>query len=148
MTELILWKNRELERLRRDIERVFRRCCVGFGVPLSLMEFPEAFSVNLTETGQDLILTARLPGMKPEDMDISVTENSLTIKGQTEEEILDEGDFYQRVERRFGSFSRTISLPCRVKVDEIEATYKAGILKITMPKQQKEASRGIRIDVK
>ena len=148
MTELILWKNREIDRLRRDIERTFRRCCAGFGVPSTLMEFSEGISVNLSETDQALVLTAKLPGMKPENMDISVTENSLTLKGETKEEATQAGDSYYRVEKRVGSFSRTISLPHRVKVDEIEAIYKDDILEITMPKRDPGKSHGIRVNIK
>ena len=148
MTELILWKNREIDRLRRDIERTFRRCSTGFGVPSTLMEFPETISVNLSETEHALVLMAKLPGMKPEDMDISATESTLTIKGETKESTIEEGESYQRISRRFGSFSRTISLPHRVKVDEIEATYKDNVLAITMPKHDPGETRGIRVDIK
>jgi HSP20 family protein len=148
MSELILWKNQEINRLRRDIEKTFRRCFAGFGVPLSLMEFPELFSVNLSETEKALVLTAKLPGMKPEDLDISVTENTVTIRGETKETTLEESDFHHRIEKHSESFSRTISLPRRVRVDKIEATYKDDILEVTMPKVDPKESQGIRIDIK
>ena len=148
MTELIIWKNREIDRLRRDIERTFRRCCAGFDVPESFMDFPEVYSVNLSETEQAIVVTAKLPGMKPEDMDISVTENTLTIKGETKESTIEKGESYRHVDRRVGAFSRTVSLPRKVKVDEIEATYKDDILEITMPKRDPIESRWIRVNIK
>ena len=148
MSELILWKNQEIDRLRKDLERTFRRCCAGFGVPLSITEFPDIVSIDLSETDDALVLTAKLPGMKSEDLDISVTESSLTLRGKTKDETMEEGDTYQRMEKRFGSFSRTISLPRRVKVDEIEAVYKDDTLEITMPKHDPSQPHGIRIGIK
>ena len=148
MTELILWKNREIDRLRRDIERTFRRCCAGFGVPSTLMEFSEGISVNLSETDEALVLTAKLPGMEPENLDISVTDNALTLKGVTKEEATQVNDSYYRIEKRVGSFSRTISLLRRVKVDEIEATYQDDVLEITMPKRDPKEPDRIRIRTK
>jgi HSP20 family protein len=147
MTELILWKNREMDRLRRDIESTFRSCCAGFGVPSSLLKFSERISLNLAETDDALVVTAKLPGMKPENMDISVTENSLTLKGEAKEETSEVDDAYYRIEKSSSSFSRTISLPRRVKVDEVEATYKDGILEINMPKRDTAELDRVRIQV-
>ena len=148
MSKLILWKDREMTKLRRDMDRLFNRFCYDFGVPFFADEVPVAPSINLSETEDDLIVEAKLPGMKPEDMDISATEDSLIIKGETREETVEESPSYHRVERRSGSFSRTISLPCKVRTDDIKASYKEGILKITMPKCAPDEVRGVRIEVK
>lgn len=148
MSKLILWKDREMTKLRRDMDRLFNRFRYDFGVPFFADEVSVAPSINLSETEDDLIVEAKLPGMKPEDMDISATEDSLIIKGETQEETVEDSPSYRRVERRSGSFSRTISLPCKVRTDDIKATYKKGILKITMPKCAPDEVRDVRIEVK
>jgi HSP20 family protein len=147
MSELTLWKEKEMTKLRRDIDRLFNRFCYDFGLPFTLDDMAGAAAFNLSETDDQLILEAKLPGMKPEDMDISVTDDALSINGQVREETVKEDAQYQRVERRSGSFSRRIPLPCKVKIDDITATYKDGTLKITMPKCEGEAARGVQIKV-
>jgi len=148
MSELILWKNQEIVKLRRDMQRLFNRFWYGFGVQIPPQEAGGIPSIDLSETEDILTLKAVCPGIKPEDMDISVTEDTLFIKAETKEETIEESATYQKIQRRSGSFSRTISLPCRIKIDEIEAVYKEGILKITMPKCEPDKARGIQIQVK
>ena len=147
MSELILWKNQELFKLRKDMQRLFNRFWYGYGV-----QVPEytggIYSITLSETEDTLTLTAVLPGIKPEDMDISVTQDTLFIQGETREETVEERAGYQRVHSRSGSFSRTISLPCRIKVDDIKAVYREDLLKITMPKCEPDKARGVQIQVK
>ena len=148
MSELILWKNQEITKLRRDMRRLFNRFWYDFGVPIFPEGITEPTSIDLSETEDTLIIRAMFPDVDPEDMDISVTGDTLFIKVETREETVESTGRYRRLERRSGSFSRTISLPCRVKVDEIEATYEEGLLKITMPKCAPEEACGVRIQVK
>jgi HSP20 family protein len=148
MSELILWKDKEMTKLRRDMDRLFDRFCYDFGVPFFSDEIARSTAFKLSETEKDVILEAKLPGMKPEDMDISVTDDALTIKGEIREETVREGDHYQRVESRSGSFSRRISLPCKVRIDDIHAEYKDGTLRITMPKCEGDEIRGVRIEIR
>jgi len=148
MSELILWKNQEISKMRRDMQRLFNRFWYGFGVQMSPEEGGGIPSIDLSETEDTLTIKAVFPGIKPEDMDISVTEDTLFIQGEIREEAVEKNANYQRVEKRSGSFSRTISLPCRIKVDEIKAVYKEGILKITMLKCEPDKARGVRIQVK
>jgi HSP20 family protein len=148
MSELILWKNQEITKLRRDMRRLFNRFWYDFGVPIFPEGITEPPSIDLSETEDTLIIRAMFSDVDPEDMDISVTGDTLFIKVETREETVESTGRYRRLERRSGSFSRTISLPCRVKVDEIEATYEEGLLKITMPKCAPEEACGVRIQVK
>jgi len=148
MSELILWKNQEMTKLRRDMQRLFNRFWYDFGVPIFPEEITEPPSIDLSETEDTLTIWAKFPDVDPEDMDISVTGDTLVIKVETREETTEASARYHRLERRSGFFSRTISLPCRVKVDEIEATYKEGMLKINMPKCEPEETCGVRIQVK
>ena len=148
MSELILWKNQEISKMRRDMQRLFNRFWYGFGVQMFPEEAGGISSIDLFETEDILTIKAVFPGINPEDMDISVTEDTLFIQGEMREETVEKTAGYQRVQRRSGSFSRTISLPCRIKVDKIKAVYKEGILKITMPKCEPDKAQGVRIQVK
>jgi HSP20 family protein len=92
------------------------------------------------------VLKAELPGMKVDDIEIEVDDNVLTLKGErTFEEKIDDERYY-RVERRYGSFQRSLALPQGVKADEIQATYEDGVLQVTVPKA--EAEKPKRIEVK
>ncbi|UCF89976.1 MAG: Hsp20/alpha crystallin family protein [Desulfobacterales bacterium] len=148
MTELTLWKKQEIEKLRRDMDLLFRRFRRGFGVPRALLEAAESFAVDLSETENSLILRVEVPGLKPEDIQVTVTEDTLTLKGETRERRVEKGETYQRVEKRSQSFSRTLTLPCRVLTDEVKATYKDDILQIVLPKCKPQEARGITIEVR
>ena len=148
MSELILWKNQEMIKLKKDIERLFDRFWYGFGVPVFSEEVAEPVSIDVSETEDTLVIRAKLPGVNPEDMNISITGDTLIIKGETREETIETTARYHRIESRAGSFSRTIPLPCRVKVDETKAVFKEGILKITMPKSEPDKACGVRIEIK
>ena len=148
MTELILWKNQEIKRVRKDIDRLFDRFCTCFGVPEAMIKKEEAFSMGLSETADALTLTAQLPGMKREDIQVTVTENAVTIRGETASETVEEGAGHHRISSRSNLFSRTISLPARVNVDHIEAIYKDDVLNILMPKRDPGDRRDKSIEIK
>lgn len=103
-------------------------------------------SVDLSETEDHVDVTMDLPGVKPEEIDIQVHNNLLTIRGERSEESEEKDRTYHRVERRSGSFSRTVSLPSEVDEDNVDAAYKDGVLTIKMPKAK--ATQGKKISVK
>jgi HSP20 family protein len=148
MTELILWKNQEIKRLRRDMEQTLQQCCRGLGVPYSMIQVTEAVSFDLSETENELVLTAELPNIVSENLEISVSDDTVTIRGQQKEATIENGEDYRRVEHRSGSFSRSLTLPCRVKMDETKATFRNGVLKIVMPKLYPRGTRSTRIEIK
>ena len=133
MRELTLWKKQEIDKLRRDIDRIFDRLWDDFRVPFFPSSTQQVPSIDLSETAENLILRAEIPGIKPEDLDITINENILTIKGEIKSETNDSDGDYHRMERRRGYFSRVVELPCKVMMDEIEARYKNGVLNIIMP---------------
>lgn len=147
MGELILWKQQEIDKLRRDMDQLFRRFRKEFGIPRSLIEVAESFSMDLSETEDTLTVKAELPGIKPDDIEISVTEDTLTLKGQTREDTVEDGEGYQRVEKRSQSFSRTIALPCRIMTETVKAAYKDNVLKIVLPKCKPTEARGVEIEI-
>jgi HSP20 family protein len=146
MPQLTLWKNQEISKFRRDMDRLFSRLWDDFSMPVSPRSQYERPFIDLFEKGDQLKLKAEIPGVNPDDLEISITDNLLTIKGKTEiETVQDEGNTH-RVERRSGSFSRVIQLPCRVKLNEVKASYKKGILLIEMPKCEPETVKKIKIN--
>jgi HSP20 family protein len=146
MSELTLWKKQELDKLRKDMDLLFRRFRRGFGVPRTLLEAVESFSTGLTESEDMLVLSTDLPGIKPEDIEISVTEDTLNLKAETKEDSVDQDNNVQRIEKSSRSFSRSISLPCRIIAEEVKATYKDNILRIELPKCKPKKARGVVVD--
>jgi len=90
--------------------------------------------MDVTETDKEIKISAELPGMEAEDIDISMTGNRLTLKGEKREEKEEKGERFYRSERSYGSFQRSIPLPEKVQEEEIEATYKNGVLNVNLPK--------------
>ncbi len=135
MQGLILWKNERINRLRRDMDRLLDRMWGEFGPPLvpRLTGRIPLFDLEVTE--KNLILTAEIPAADPDALDIDIVDTLLTIKGETKQEGI------------YRSFSRTTQLPCKVVMDDIEAIYKKGILKVTMPKCPPEKTKRIKIKV-
>jgi len=148
MTGLIIWKNKEIDKMRRDVERLFDRMWLEFGSILSPGMTTPGPSLDISETDDSLIVKVELPGVDPEDVQISVTEKTLSLSGEKREESVRRGAHYHRLERRFGSFSRTIKLPCMVRVEEIQATFNKGVLMIVMPKCRDRNGTGIKLKVK
>jgi len=148
MSELILWKNQEISKLKRDIDRLFDRFWLDCGVGGLSLEFSKCIETHISETEHSLLIRMLLPGIDPEALDISVTDDTVFISGEKKKRPTESASYYRKVERMFGSFSRTIKLPCKVEMDKIEATYKDGILSIFMPKQKAQESRETKIEIK
>ena len=100
---------------------------------------------DISETDENIVLKADLPGIDIKNLDIDVKDNVLTLKGEKKEECEDKKEKYYRVERRFGSFCRSFSLPDTVNAEGIEATYKDGVLRLTIPKTEKAKPRKIEV---
>ncbi len=101
--------------------------------------------LDIYETKDDLVVKAAVPGVRPEDVDITVTGDTLTIKGETKEETETKKGNYYRKERRYGQFARSVSLPVAVKSDKAEARFKDGVLTLTLPKAEEAKPRVIKI---
>lgn len=105
-------------------------------------------SIDVAETDDAFEIKTDLPGIKSEDVNIEIRDNHLTISGSTSEEKkteVGEGRKYHRLERRTGSFSRSIRLPCDVEEDNVDAELKDGVLTISLPKAQQAKSKKISI---
>ncbi|MGQ0695404.1 MAG: Hsp20/alpha crystallin family protein [Nitrospiraceae bacterium] len=105
-------------------------------------------SLDVYEEKDSVVVKAELPGMKKEDVEVNLAGENLTIKGEKKEDKEVKEDDYYRRERSYGSFLRTIALPCEVKSDDITASFKDGVLEVRMPKTEeaKKKSISVRID--
>lgn len=133
--------------LRRPDWSPFDRFFEDFGLPSLLSEetmVPTSFDVF--ETEKELIVKAEVPGMDKKDININLSDGLLTISGEKKQEKEEENEKYHCVERSYGKFTRTMRLPAEVETDKADATYKDGVLKVTLPKS--EASKPKKIEVK
>ncbi len=101
--------------------------------------------VDIYENKDQIVLEAELPGMKREDFDLSIENNVITLRGERRFEKKDEGDNYHRVERSYGSFTRSFTLPQTVSGEGANAEYKNGVLRVTLPKREEVKARRIEI---
>ncbi len=135
---------RELESLRREMERLFDEVFerTPFFRREPLLETTEEFrrvwtpACDIYETDKEVVVKANLPGVSKDNVEVIVTEDSITIKGQAKEETEVKEKNYYRRELSYGAFERVIPLPIAVKSDEAKATFKDGILEIRAPKQE------------
>jgi HSP20 family protein len=135
----IIWQ--ELDRLRRDMDRLFET-----GSPRWQRTRSSAFpAVNMwTKDDDGVIITAELPGVAPDDLELSVTGDTLTLSGKRMRGD-DENNQYHRQERVFGSFTRTIQLPYSINQEKVEASLQNGLLKLTLPRAEAEKPKQIAI---
>ena len=148
MPELIIWKNQEINRLKRDMDRLFARLWDDFCTPIFPRAIRETPFIDLSETEDALILRAETPGAGPEDLEIYLSNDRLTIKGEITRDLAEEDEDFVRREEQREFFSRTIQLPCKVLMEDVKASHKNGVLTIHMPKCKPEAAREIKIKVK
>jgi HSP20 family protein len=145
--ELTPWRPfRELTTFRDEMDRIWDRF---FGELPSVEPFRAEWtpSLDVSETKDNFVVKAEVPGMDAKDIDISLAGDLLTIKGEKKQEKEEKDESYQRVERRYGAFTRTVRLPQEVQSDKIKADYKNGVLKITLPKSEEAKKREIKITV-
>lgn len=103
--------------------------------------------LDLTETEANIEVKAELPGMERKDIAITLDRDLLLIKGEKKEEKEEKGRYYHRVERRYGTFCRSVRLPAKVTEEKINATFKDGVLTITLPKMETEVKKITNIEV-
>ena len=145
MSELIPWMDKEINKMRRDMDRLFNRCWPDIGAELFLEDVSGGFSLETFLTEDTFLIKAVLPGIDPKTLDITVSDDKLTIKGSKKEVSVEGSGYYKRVERKLSRFSRTIPLPFYAQKNEIKATLNNGILNIVVPKQKPQKALYIKI---
>jgi len=104
-------------------------------------------AIDIIDRENEVVVRAEMPGVKREDISVSLEENTLTIKGEIKEEAEKEGAGYMYSERKWNSFARAINLPVKIKADAIKATLKDGLLSIHLPKEVEQQPKKIKIDL-
>jgi len=147
---LVPWSPfRELEEMGRRFEDVFGRSLLPAVLRhLPLEERGWAPAIEVFEKEDKYVVKAELPGMKEEDIDVSVVGDTLTIKGERKAESEVKEEDYYCCERCYGSFFRSTTLPTAVDTENIEATYESGVLEITLPKAAEVKPKKVEISVK
>jgi HSP20 family protein len=134
---------RDMLSMRRAMDRFFDR-----SLDSSWSETPMwDLALDVVENKDEFLVKASLPGLNPDDLDITFTDNVLTIKGEIKEDKEIKEEQYHLRERRQGMFSRSISLPNRVKADAISANYDAGVLTLKLPKVEEAKPKRIAINI-
>ncbi len=140
---------KEMMSLREAMNRLVEDSFIRPGSWLAPFD-AEALSVamDVIETKDSLIVKASVPGIKPEDIDVSVTGDVLTIRGETASEEKIEQGSYLRQERRFGKFERSLTLPSLVTADKADAKFEHGVLTLTLPKAEQAKPKSIKVKTK
>jgi HSP20 family protein len=136
-----LAENSSLFSIQQDMNRIFENFFQTFdAMPFSSLGDSSGGlfqpRLDLSESSKELKISLELPGLQEKDLDVSISNDALTIKGEKREEKEENTKGYYRMERHYGSFYRTIAFPCGVDKDGAEATFKNGVLTILLPKTQ------------
>lgn len=131
---------REMDRLQRDMNRLFTQHS-----PSRLRTAPAYPAINIWANEDSQFVSAEMPGVHVDDIDISVNGDTLTISGERGSDDVPENAHFHRKERGFGKFSRTIQLPFVVDAEKVEASFKDGVLIITLPQIEAEKTKKISI---
>ncbi len=144
MFEIAPWRPlRELSNLRREMEDLWGNFAGEREFLPMRGEWMPALDVS--ETKDSLIVKAEIPGMEPKDVDISLSGDLLTIKGEKKQKTEEKKESFHRIETRYGAFSRTIRVPVSVDSDKIEASYDKGVLQLVLPKKEEVKAKQIKI---
>ena len=145
--ELTPWKPFEFDRLRREMDLLWESFLGGKPGRRTRLEGEWLPFLDVTETKGDLLVKAELPGIDPQDIEISLDKGVLTIKGEKKQEKEEKEEGYHLIERNYGSFTRSIQLLKDVQSDKINASSKNGVLKVVLPKSEEAKKKEIKIKV-
>ena len=146
---LVRWRPmRDVFRIRDEMDRLFDEFMDRF--PARREEGQQLWSpdVDVRETDSEVIVEAEIPGMEQKAINVSIQDNVLTLKGEKKQEKEEKQANVLRVERTYGLFSRSLTLPTMVMADKANARYTNGILKITLPKAEEVKPKEIAVEVK
>ncbi len=142
----------DLWNLQDDIDSLFRGFGYGGKRRRGQNEEGEANCwapvVDISEDNENVKIVSELPGLKQEDVKLSVDEGVLTIKGERKFEHEDKKDNFHRIERCYGNFTRSFTLPSNVKAEDIQASMHNGLLEVTLPKKEEAKPKEIEIKIK
>ena len=102
-------------------------------------------AINISENEKEYVITSEIPGVDAKDLDVTLTDGILTIKGEKKQENEEKEENYHRIERHYGSFERSFRIPEKVKTDKLDATYKDGVFKLSLPKAEVVEAKKIEV---
>jgi HSP20 family protein len=136
---------REMVTLREKMNRLFEDAVTGQREDKDLVSSTWSPAVDIYETEHEIVLTAELPGIEDKDIAVKLEDNSLTLKGERQFEKETKEENYHRIERSYGSFYRSFTIPHYVDQEKIKAEHEHGVLKISLPKKQESKSRAVKV---
>ena len=135
--------------MQRELNRIFDNFFRGdVAEPADMLRSTWAPSVDIRERDNDYLVNVELPGVSKDDVKITLQDNILTVRGEKNQEKESKESKYHRVERVYGSFQRSFALPAAVKAEKIDASYKDGILTVSLPKAEEAKPKQIEVKVK
>ncbi len=140
-----------LELLHREVDRLFDDFVRGFELPSLRSELRERRivpDVDVVESDKDIRLSAELPGVEEKDIEVTLAEGVLRIRGEKKVEEEEKGKDYLRVERAYGRFERALAMPAGIDEDNVRATFRNGVLTVTVPKKAEAGPSARRIDIR
>lgn len=138
-----LWRSDPLTALQEEMNELRSRFLGDGGE--GWFTGPMVPALDMSETDTSIELKMDLPGMSAKDIDIQINGNVLTVSGQRDEEKEEKGKTFHHIERRYGSFSRSVTFPCDVVESEVAAEYRDGILAIKLPKTEESKAHKIKV---
>ncbi|MBT3259182.1 MAG: Hsp20/alpha crystallin family protein [Deltaproteobacteria bacterium] len=147
MSELILWMDKEMSKMKRDMDRLFRESRPEIGVGLFQEKISQHMPVETFMTEEAFIIRAVIQDVDPENIDISVKDYQLTIKGRKKEETVENDGYCRQMVRKLRSFQRTVPLPFKAVPEQIKATLNSNVLDIQIPRQDRAKQRRVRIKI-
>ena len=147
--DLVPWKpfRDELSTFRKEMDRLWNRA-FGETAPGSVFETEWQPSADIAETAESITVKAELPGLEPKDIEVTLSDDLLTIKGEKKKEEEKKDEKVHRSERFYGMFERSFRLPSSIKMDKVEAKFEKGVLTITLPKTEEAKTKEIKVQVK
>jgi HSP20 family protein len=136
---------RDLRTLQEEVNRLFSTNLTRSFGDEGIARGAWAPSVDIYENKDQIVLEAELPGMKQDDFDLSIENSVITLRGERRFEKTDEADNYHRVERSYGAFTRSFTLPQTVSAEGATAEYNNGVLRVTLPKREETKARRIQV---
>src|SRR5436309_11795674 len=136
---------RDLRNLQDEVNRLFTGNAARAFDDEGIARGSWSPNVDIYENKDQIVLEAELPGMKQEEFDLSIENNVLTLRGERRFEKTDENDNYHRVERSYGAFTRSFTLPQTVSAEGANAEYNNGVLRVTLPKREETKARRIQV---
>ena len=157
MRSLIPWKwggsqsspDNAMIEFKKEVDDLFSKFFGSEGwLPTSYFSRGFNPALDISETDEDIVVKVELPGVDPKGIEVNLAGTTLTVKGEKKEEREENTESMHRIERSYGSFLRSITLPCEVNEEKTEATFKDGVLNLKLPKNEPSKKNSIKIDVK